>query len=292
MAEKRHYNRLLRNVFRFALASFLVASPLSSMKAESSVDPGTLSTRAMAVSGAYASIADDASAFMTNPAGISRHAEERKLFFGTRFYDGFKRWGLNAAVIDGITEDPLHWGFKFDTTRTQELQREFYSFATSYSFKNVVLLGINHHFDVFRETPLNQSKWLFALDAGVLIFASDFISFGAATTRFYRSKKDSSLAPFKYSAGASLNFRKFRAGAAVERNQSERRVVLKSGVEVQPVKFLMVRAGYFSDRTGNDRGYSLGMGVDPSERFRLDIAFLDHLKSSYKVFSGGFRLLI
>src|SRR5690606_38769376 len=126
--------------------------------------------QSLGAGGAYTSIADDQSAFFLNPAGISRHAQERKLYFSTNFHDRIKDWQLSGGFIDGITEDPLHFGFLFNTVRTGDYKKDEYILAPSLNLRNIVLIGVTNRIVKFNSSPGTPDTWEFAADAGVLIF--------------------------------------------------------------------------------------------------------------------------
>lgn len=271
----------------FLAFALLIALVPASTTALSVLDPGSLSTRGLGVAGAHTAIADDSSAFSVNPAGLSRNAEYRRVFANSRFYKDFKHWGLNAGIIDGITEDPIHWGFRFDSTRTQELKRNQYVFASSYGFRNIILFGTNTRFHQFNRTSTITPRWIFGMDAGVLGFVADYLSIGFAAKNIVRSEPSSELAPFSFSLGAALNLQRYRIDIDVERNHSGQAFYFRGGGEFAVVPTVTLRAGYFQDRQRREYGYSVGATIKPDNRFALDVGFLDQLKSSYKVFLLG-----
>ncbi len=258
------------------------------------IDP---TPRSLGVSGAYRAIADDASAFETNPAGISRHSEYRRLYASSRFYSLDKtdagdslNWGLNTSIIDGITEDPLHWGFSFDTTRSNPLKLQKYSLATSLNIKNIVLVGLGHRFFQFNRTIAFTPEWIFGMDLGVLAFPLDFLSVGAVVKNFVRSKNDSNKAPVEFGGGAALNLKRLRLAFDIEKNYSRAATFFMSGLEFSFTPISILRGGYYQDRTHSEYGYSVGMSVSPDPKFGMDLGFVDQLKSDYMVFSAGIAL--
>lgn len=292
---------------RIKLALLLGAALLAAVPAPSTLVTVTLYAapleslppRALGAGGAYMAIADDSSAFSTNPAGISRTAEYRRIYVSSRFYrlDSSaqakgSQWGLQSSVIDGITEDPIHWGFNFDTTRTAPTKRQKYELATSIDFKNLILIGLTHRFSQYNRTPTNSASWVFTMDAGVLAFITDYLALAATTKNFVRSKKDKNLSPFTYGAGLSLNFKPLRISAEAEREHSLPQTWIRSGLEYTLTPYVISRAGYFQDRTRDQYGFTLGMSVLPDHRFNLDLAYLQQLKSDYKNFSFGIVIQI
>lgn len=270
------------------LLLFLVSSFLSiPTSALTSLDPGFLTSRSLGNAGAYTAIADDPTAFVLNPAGLSRNAGYRRIYFNGRFYRDFKHWGLNASLIDGMTEDPIHWGFRFDTTRTLELKREQYIFASSYSFRNIVMVGTNTRITQFNRSTNFDPAWIFTMDAGVLGFVNDYLSLGVAVKNFVRSETSSTMAPVSFSGGLAVNLERFRFDFDAERNQSIKQIVFRGGAEVSVTPYAILRGGYFQDRQRIESGYSLGATFRPDPRFNLDVGFLDQLRSSYRIFSLG-----
>ncbi|MDB5038354.1 MAG: hypothetical protein JWQ35_1882 [Bacteriovoracaceae bacterium] len=236
-------------------------------------------------------IADDQSAFNINPAGISRNSEYRRLYLNSRIYNDFKHWGLNAALIDGITEEPIQWGFLFDTTRTLAIKKEQYVFASSYNWKNYVLIGTTAKFTQFNRSLNYTPTWLFATDAGLLFFPTDYLSFGATLKNFIRSKTRSSLAPVFYGAGIAINLQKLRADLDIERNESDKESVFRGGVEFFLTPSVLIRGGYYQDRKRVDSGVTVGASAQ-NDRVGFDIGFLDAIHSDYKVFSMGISVTL
>jgi hypothetical protein len=273
----------LNLIFVFFLGTSL-ATPCFALSA---LDIPSQSNRSLGAAGAYTAIVDGASAFNLNPAGLSRNAQYRRLYIDSRFYKDFRHWGLKTALIDGVTEDPVHWGFLFDTTHTRELKKEQYVVSASSGFKDIIFFGTSTRFTHFRESPAATSQWMFSIDTGLLAFVSDHISLGASLKNLLRPENSANLIPFSYAGGLGLNFKYFRLDLDAERNHSGHQLTFRAGGEWMVSPYVVLRAGYFQDRTRTEYGYSIGGSYQMDPRFGLDIGFLDQLHSSYKIFSAG-----
>lgn len=251
------------------------------------LDLSSQSIRSLGAGGAYTSIAEDFYAFGKNPAGLSRNAEQRKLGVQNFFANRVKDWSLQAGLIDGITEDPLHWGFYFHTTHTRDLRWDQYALGTSYNYENLVLVGISHRLSKFGRSRLARDMWAYGGQAGVLAFLTDWLSIGASGENIARSKSLGSVSPVKGSFGMSFNSRPCRIGLDVERNFSEKLNKFRFGIEAKATTFLIVRAGGFVDSKKRDMAVTTGFSLSPFEQFQLDFAVLDQWSSSFYVVSSG-----
>ncbi len=233
------------------------------------------------MSQAETAIAADASAFYFNPAGLSRHSEYRLLSVSQRFVSELDNFGIQAAVIDSKTEDPLHWGFLFNFARDKLAARfQDYAFVTSYNYQNFILLGVGQRFSNFDQRTQTPDKWTYGLNAGLLLFATDNVALGFSVDNVYRNHSDKFTNPVILRTGVSANFQELRIGLDLERNQSKGKTFGRAGVEYQASRMVQVRTGAFCDTKKDDLGYSLGLGISPAEGFQLNFGWLDQLKSS------------
>lgn len=239
----------------------------------------------LGVANAVTSIASHTSAFYFNPAGISRHSEYRLVSASPRFIESADNFGVQAAVIDGKTEDPLHWGFSYNFARSESVAR-FHDFVlgTSYNFNNRVLIGVGQRLTNFDRRALTPEKWTYGINAGALVFVTDHIAFGASFDNFVRSNESAITNPVIFRSGVSANFERFRIGLDAERDQSNTKTTGRMGGEWQATQLMQSRAGFFSDTAQKDIGYTLGLGFKPSEIFQLNLAFMDQLKSSVMIY--------
>ncbi len=264
---------------------------LSAVRAADQLQRHHQSTRSLGVGGAYVSIADDLSAFSLNPAGLSRNSENRMLAFDNRYVNRFRNWALQGAIIDGKTEDPLHWGFHFNIVETDIVEMDQYTLGLSYSYENYILVGISQRLTNFDTSGMTRDVWIYTMNAGGLWFVTDFLSLAAAVQNAFRSVADTTLVPVRLTGGLSFNFKYARLSTDLQKDLSNRRLILRGGVEIQPlVSEMSLRAGLFRDFDSEDSGYTLGMTTEPVKGFGIDFGFSDQLDSSLKIFSAGIQL--
>lgn len=253
------------------------------------------STRSLGAGGAYTSIADDASAFALNPAGIARHPGPRRVFLRnhqllTKRADGSKnakQWNLAAGHTGGATEEPLHFGFQFQTMNSDARDLERYTLGLAYSFRNFVLLGTTNNFTNFNSAATTRDRWTYDLNVGLLIFPVDFLAVGVAAKNVVRSRKDSQHLPFTYSGGAPLNLLNIRISAELERNHSADQLFFRAGGEYRLLGILHFRGGFYVEKEQDILGYTLGSSVEPIDGFEIVTSFEDQLKSSSLTLSFG-----
>jgi len=247
--------------------------------------------KSLGAGGAYVSIVDDDSAFQLNPGGISRHAESRSLIFHSTFVEKASSWALGGAVIDGLTEDPLHWGFQFNTVHTEKLKMEYYNLASSYNFRDFILIGVTNQLTKFHHSALTSNPLIFTMSAGVLIFATDTVSIGLSVLNPVRTRESGILAPVKFLGGGGFNLKHLRAGLDYERDFSNRINTIRMGVELQPLTAsFSLRGGFYREITHGIFGYTTGFTATPTESLGVDFAFLDQLNSEFKAFTTGLRI--
>ncbi|PIR23604.1 MAG: hypothetical protein COV44_01860 [Deltaproteobacteria bacterium CG11_big_fil_rev_8_21_14_0_20_45_16] len=266
-------------------------SPLAGHAQPLYLDLTEQSPRSLGAAGSYITFADDQSAFTANPAGISRHSEYRKIFLGQHFVDGWKDWALQAAVIDGKTEDPLHWGFSFNTVHTNLERKDRYSLGLSFNWRNLFLIGFTNDLFNFGNKTLTNDEWSYGMNFGTLIFLGDYVSIGAAIIHGVKMRDDANPLPRSYNAGLSLNLLKLRMGAEVDRDQDRKKFIYRGSFEYQPMESTTLRAGYHQDQSGHEKIYSFGISLQPvGDRFGLDLGYLDQLESNFETFSVGMSL--
>lgn len=251
------------------------------------------STSSLSLSGATTATATDFSALSTNPAGISRHSESRLIGVDNRYFKKGRNWGLGVGVIDGVTEDPLHWAFHINTVHTRELEMDQYTFGTSYNHNDILLIGVSHRLTKFHPalSIINDGLY-YSLGAGILALVSDHISLGLGGQNLFRSERYGSILPSRVVGGMAANFMTVRGDIDLERNLSNENWVLKSGVEYKVSDAITFKVGWNQNLTHEDKGYSLGNSISIVDRLNLDFGFLDQLNSSIITISGGFSVKI
>lgn len=262
-----------------------------------SFDIHSQSTRSLGVAGAYRSISDDQSAFFVNPAGISRNKENRYFFVSSDFVGsgmsgGKADFALKGGVIDGKTEDPLHWGFLFNGVHTDLERKDFYVLSSSINFEGFLMIGTSSKLINFGNARNTQDQWAYALDLGIMVFLHDMISVGFHLPNLLSNAKTQNNLDRRYGVGLSLNMRELRVGVDLERNQTEAKMMLQSGIEYRLVPNFFVRGGYFRNLDNKEHGYSLGTSSELSKRLFIDASFLDELNSNFNLFSFSFRVRI
>lgn len=280
---------------RISIASFLlvvvlnVSSRGGDLKSYNSLilNVHEQSVRSLGAAGAYASIADDESSFYLNPAGLARLVKQRKLSIQSRILTRAKDFGLLASVIDGKTEAPLSWGFAFNWARTEEDWHQDFILDTAYNYKNFIMVGLQSKFSNFNTALFTKDFWLYSVDGGVLAFLGDYISIGVTAKNLVRTRGDH--APYRLLGGITFNARLLRLSAESERDFSNKRNILRTGLEIRPFQAMILRGGFFwSPKDGqNERGYSVGTTTTILKTMSLEGAFTDRLSSNFRSFFGG-----
>lgn len=254
-----------------------------------STDIFSESVRSLGAAGSYAAFADDASAFLNNPAGLGRHLSERKFFVQNHFSDDFDNWALKANIVDGVTENPLSWGLNFDTVHTDLTKKENYTAAVAFNWNNYILIGSNTNFTNFRNAARTRSDWSVTNTFGLIGMLTDNFAVAASAKNAIIFDDDANFIGRIWTGALSYNLKRFRASLQLERNQKIKKLVFRGGAEFQYSQFGTIRAGYFRDKDNDEAGYSFGKSIRPSQdsSFNLDLAIFEQLKSDYRAFSVG-----
>lgn len=247
-----------------------------------------VSPQSLGAAHAYTSVVDDQSALTLNPAGLSRHSKNRLVFTSGGIQgDDFDDWQFSAGFIDGKTEDPLHFGFAFNSLRTDARKMDEYRLATSFNWENLLLVGLGNTFTNFNRAALTSEKWAYSIDAGALLFLYDVVSIGASSQNIFRTYDSVDLSR-KATLGVSANFRQARVSQDVERNLTLETWEFRSGIEYRARSFSIARAGFFTNEDWDEKGYTLGLTFKLWQSFDLDLAFLDHFNSDDRMYKAGF----
>lgn len=274
----------------------VLAAPLSSFAeyATPVFNPHEQSVKSFGAAGAYVSFADDSSAFTLNSAGISRNLEERSLGASYRIFKKRRDFGFRAFVIDGKTENPLGWGFLFDWARTREDWHQDYRLGLSFNYKNILMIGSSSVFSRYSPTSVTtRDYWQYANDFGALAFIGNYIAVGVSAKNIIRTKGETS--PYRLLAGVSGNFRQARLSLEGERNLTDEIWIARAGAELKPFQTVTVRGGGYFGRykdASTERGYTLGLSLHPLNKFMMDFAYHDRIKSDERSFMVGLSFRI
>lgn len=248
------------------------------------------SVRSLGCAGAYSAIADGSSSLWLNPAGLSRNAENRLFFAQNHFVNDTKNWALGISLIDGKTEDPLHWGFLFDTVHTQEIEKDLFALGTSAGFFDTIFVGLTSRLVNYNRAQLTPERWAYSTDFGALAFLGDYVAIGATLQNTIRTYESPDFHPVKLNGGASFNFKRFRTALEVQRDFSKEAWLFRGGVEYQALQFTVVRGGYYRNRTGDESGLTAGLTLQFGQQFGIEGAYLDRLDSDIRYYSMGVRV--
>jgi len=287
-------------MFFFMSRFFVVAVVLfSSQLLEAAFHPERSSPRSLGVGEATVSSADDTSAFVVNPAGLSRHASIRRLSGHGFIQRKPSHYNVSGAFIDGVTEDPLHWGFRFQHQSSALSKFQDYGLGLSSQWGEHILFGTSQHLQHFKTTARHQKTWAYTWHAGLLLLINDYWAFGASIENPYRFTKKRAIDPMIVRSGMSLNLESWRFLTQYDFDASHETQGLKAGLEWRTIASLTLRGGFFHDFNRSfrrddslARGYSLGASLEPDRHFSLDLAFLDQLKSSERILSFGLSVRI
>jgi hypothetical protein len=236
--------------------------------------------RAIAMGGAYSSLAMDASALFWNPAGLSwiGHQELAGTYanlYQTDIRDNYAAFILPISRRHAVGVDWYHSGFddselsfgenRFDLSWAAQLHRKFSAGITAkYLTRNTDLDG----------SMVSHGTGL-GMDAGILANPFRGLRLGVVAQDLFNtsihSDGTSTLAyPRNLRAGASYSY---RDRALLAFDVDDRWHV---GAEVRPLDLLAVRAGMEKDRQGSEGAtFTTGIGLKAGI-FRLDYAYVIH----------------
>jgi hypothetical protein len=243
------------------------------------------SARSLGAAGAYAPIADDLSAFYLNPAGLSRNSESRIFAMGATALENTKdNFGLRAALIDGKTEDPLHWGFLFNMAQTESRRFYDYILASSYSYQGFLMIGIQNRISSFE---LPTDKTVFSVSVGALALLGENLTLSVSGSNLYRTQTDQADLPLSFGGGGSLNLETIRFAFNFERLHEPNKTYGSFAAEILLSENMMARGGYLSDIHAADRAWSAGLSLMPTEGSSLDVGYLHYLNADFFVLNTG-----
>ncbi len=246
------------------------------------------SARSLGAAGAYSPIADDLSAFYLNPAGLSRNSESRIFAMGgTALENTKKNFGLHAALIDGKTEDPLHWGFLFNMAKTDSRRFYDYILASSYSYQGFLMLGIQNRISSFE---LPTDKTAFSISVGALALLGENLTLSISGSNLYRTHTDGVDLPLSFGGGGSFNLEMIRLAFNFERLHEQNKTYGRIAGEILLGENMMVRGGYLSDIHAADRAWSAGLSLMPTEGSSLDVGYLHYLNADFFVLNTGLTI--
>ena len=89
------------------------------------------------------------------------------------------------------------------------------------------------------------------------------------------------LEPVKLDGGVSLNLEKLRVGFDLERNLSQKKTLLRLGLEAKANTFVVARVGTYKQPNSDEWGLTGGLSLEASNSFSIDLGFLRRLNSSF-----------
>ncbi len=273
------------------ILSATILSSLIGLWAPAGIQVHELSPEALGMAGSFVSVADDSSNFYQNPAGLGRIVGKRRVSSDVRFKEKFKEFGVHVSLMDGKTQEPLAWGFAFNTARTDYEKFYDYAVASSFSFMRMFHFGAQTSFTNFNTAEVTDDRWIISGDLGGLALFGDHVSIGMSGKNIWRSKKKGSLAPVSASGGAGINFFRWRASIEGERDFSNKIWSGRVGGEFRVFEEFVVRAGYATNYKGEilDKAYTLGVSIRAGNMFSIAGAFMDVLNSSERAVSSGLQ---
>ena len=266
------------------IAAFLLAAlfALASNPARAAFEDLERGARPLALAGAHAALADDASALFWNPAGMRLLAggelmSEVARPFGLRNLDQLAFSIVQPTVIGSFGIGVTTLGkANYYTERTLRL-------AAAREVHERLLLGASIAFLGIDIRPTYGADWEPSLDAGLLYRATDRIRLGAVGRHLNRpSIGDAAVEPGRAGrVGIAFDVEKGILLAADLSFEEDFPARLHIGQEVRVHKLLVLRAGIAASVGNPQPGYSttpmlysLGFGAQLS-RARLDYAFVD-----------------
>jgi len=270
--------RVFLLTMRDLLALGLIACPLQAAHAEPS-EQVPIGPRAIAMGGAYSSLATDASALFWNPAGLSWIGHQELMGTYANLYqsdikDNYAAFILPISRKNAVGMDWYHSGFddselnfgenRFDLTWAMQIQRKFSAGLTAkFRTRDTDLDGVT----------VNHGSG-FGMDVGALANPLRGLRIGLVAqdvfdTSIHYSGGYSTLAfPRNVRAGASYRYRD-RAVLACDIDDR-----WHIGAEVGPLDLLALRVGVEGDRSASE-GATLTTGIGiKAGIFRVDYAYV------------------
>lgn len=225
-------------------------------------------SRADAMGGAFAAVADDASASYYNPAGLALVEKQTAAFLHFPMYEGaiydavsycvpILDFGSIAASVYRFSAGTIA-GYDITDKATVDFSPEEYKATLSYAGKITENLYAGFNADVFSSKIGGPYTAGFGADAGVLYMPFDFFSAGFVIHNIIKPNFLNEGLPQKYTLGLALKYGAagfvFRLASDCSLGESEA-FKNSSGAEITWLDVLSVRAGY------NDARLTFGGGI-------------------------------
>ncbi len=262
------------------------------------------SPRAMALGGAYCSLADDAAAVYWNPAGLTQVKGYEIAMMQNNWLPGIETGFLsyvhspegkaayacsvNKMGADKILETKINANGGYESTGNTFGAQDtmlIASYATSQS--KGISIGSNLKF--IQEKIADKKSFSVAIDSGIL-YQMGFLKLGMAVqnlgTGLKFAEKRTKL-PIGYRFGVSINGTingKKSIGTIETATWVKETSLVSFGIESYWNKWLALRLGYCDEKDTDDKlylhkksilkGFSCGFGLSPSPNYSLDYALV------------------
>lgn len=268
------------------------------------------SARPLGMGGAFVAVADDSSAPLWNPAGLSLLTSDEILTLYSSLPDfdmktNFfavaipSRWGnwelswLNSKIsdipktsLDPVTGRPVLEGYFND-------EENGYVLSYSNGLNDSLLWGINIKHLSQKFTTVNYSASGSGIDVGLLYKISKNFSAGICAQNIVKPKLKEDTIPTNYKFGFSSKLLNEKLLLALDADFSTDKNLRKPkyylGAEYSLHGMLFLRGGWLSGRTGEEAQYTAGVGLR-LKNFQVDYAYNPHtVLGSTQVVSLLFR---
>lgn len=263
-----------------------------------------LGPRAMALGGAYCSIADDAAAVYWNPAGLTQVNGYELAMMQNNWLPGIGSGfisfvyspeekvayacSVNRMDVDKMPETRIDIKGDYEETgNTFGAQDTMLIASYAKSPSKGISLGSNLKF--IQQMIADEKSFAVATDLGML-YQMGFLRLGVVVQNIGTGLKfveERARLPIGYRFGASIegNIKgKKTLGIIETATWLEEASFMSFGVESHSNPWLTCRAGYRHERDTNDRlylhknsilkGFSCGFGLSPSPNYQVDYAFV------------------
>ncbi len=270
-----------------------------------------VSTRPMAMGGAYRAVATSNDAIFINPAGMSlfkRYSFELNYLFTPKYgaQEGLEHHVINVSIVDNQIQS-FATGLSYTRIQGENKKGNRYDLAFSVELSDSILIGTDVKYINFERDGKEDAVDAVSVDLGMLIRLSDGFSIGLVgynltNTADYLEHPISMAtavmwAPFRTLELAFdwyINFQKPKDPLDPIGDKTTG-FSYHFGIEYLMMGQLIIRAGYSLDQSspwGEDQMFGLGLGYI-TDRFAFDFTYGGSFKHTWGgTFGFGVRLFM
>jgi hypothetical protein len=244
-----------------------------------------IGARAQGMGGAFTSVADGATGFRWNPAGLSRATGHRVALSHVAWLDdvSYQSAGyvhpLGGAGVLGVTLEAGSLSWDNNAVAVDEPAGEASDFAGSIAYARPLFpgLGVGGAFKYVSSELGPDAASSYAFDVGAVYRLSEDLSLGAAVRNVgagiaYGDEEDP--LPATMAVGGSYAWKGVLVSVDLEK-QNDLDATTRVGAEYSPTEYLELRGGMVSGGESALSAFTGGLGVNWGSVWGLDYAFRD-----------------